>query len=439
MTGSFTIRRILFATLFSVGLFGAYWYGHAAGVEEAEFAADVQALTKVASAPSFEPSAIVPVPMSSSPSSGLQFLIPSPQNRARKAMTDRYWETWDHIRANYLYEAQVTDEKMFYGCLSGMVESLGDPYSAFYDPTQAQEKIDDMEGKFAGIGAVLDGRGERPVIKSVMPDSPAKRAGLKSGDRILAVDGQDTKGRPLEQNVEKIRGLKGTTVKLTVKRDGADKPVEIAVVRDEVRIQPVEMEIVTRGERRYAVVKLSMFTTGSAKDLAAAAKKIAADKRIAGVILDLRNDPGGLLGEAVDSAAVWVGKEASVRERNKEGRVIYYRSKNEAILKGIPTVVLTNGGTASASEIMAGALRDIVGTKIVGEKTYGKGIVQRMQMEPSDKSMLKLTVSEWLTPKGNSIHKVGIEPDVKVELTPEDVKADRDPQLDKAFEVLQQE
>ena len=347
---------------------------------------------------------------------------------------EEYWKVWAMIRAHYFDEGSVSDTKLFYGSLAGMVRALDDPYSTFFDPVEAKKFMEEMSGSFCGIGAVLDGKKEILTIVRIMPGSPAERAGLKPGDQIMTIDGAPTKGKDIDECVTKIRGVKGTKVKLLVNRQGLAKPQEYTVTRDEIRVESVEWKIVERGGKRIAVLTLSGFQkdTGKQFDKAVAAIiKAKAD----GLILDLRFNPGGYLDTAIDIAGEWIGDGVVVKEKFADGSIKTLGVKHDARLAAMPTIVLLNKYSASASEVLTGALQDYGKIRIVGEKSYGKGCVQVTQRLP-DGSMVKLTVSLWLMPKGRSIHKAGIEPDVAVPRTEEDLKAERDPQLDKAFELL---
>lgn len=400
---------IAIACLLATGI-GGYQVGHMVGRDEAEQSADVARLEQL-----------------------MRGLVTTSRNTPeRRAISEKYWQTWDAIRANYLYQDQVSDEKLLLGSLSGMVKALEDPYSEYMGPAGAQAWTESLSGQFAGIGAVLDGKGERPVVQKIIPHSPAAQTGLRPGDRILAVDGTDTKGVSIEDNVKKIRGEIGTKVRLTLERPGAKNPVDLTIERGEVKIPSVELKMESRRGKRIAVVTLAHFQTGTAAELEAVADRLLA-AHADGIVLDLRNDPGGLLPEVIAATGLWVGEVVVVSERRANGLVKHHSPKTQAKLGKLPTVVLVNGHTASASEIMAGAMKELDVGFLVGEKTFGKGVVQYMSVDEKDGSMLKLTVCEWLTPHGNSINKKGIEPDVKVELTKEDLAAGRDPQMDAAL------
>ena len=347
---------------------------------------------------------------------------------------EEYWRLWAMIRAYHFDGASVPNDKLFYGSLAGMVRGLDDPYSSFFDPVEAKKFMEHMSGKFFGIGAVLDAKKGYPLVVRVIPGSPAERAGLKAGDQIVKIDDTEAEGKSLDECVAKIRGPKGTEVRLLIVRTGLARPKELTITRDEVSLESVRWKIIERGGKRLALIELMGFQddTGKQFDEAVAAILKAGAK---GLILDLRDNPGGLLEVAIDIAGEWIGDGAVVQEKFTDGRIKVLNVKHDARLAAMPTVVLANGYSASASEVLTGALQDYGKIRIVGEKTYGKGCVQAVFHLP-DESIVKLTVSLWLMPQGRLIHKVGIEPDVAVPLTEDDAKHKRDPQLNKAIELL---
>ena len=263
-----------------------------------------------------------------------------------------------------------------------------------------------------------------------LPETPAERAGLKSGDLILAIDGLDTRGMPLDLAVSKIRGDKGTTVKLLIMRDGFKKAQEFAIVRDNIQVKSVRYEL----KNNISYIKVTHFNEDTGVDFNKAVEKVLRDNP-RGVIIDLRNNPGGYLNVSVDMLGEWLAEDTAVIERFTNNAQKEYKTNGRARLNNYPTVVLINKGSASASEILAGALQDYGRAKVVGEQSFGKGTVQSYE-EFEDGSALKLTIAEWLTPKKRAIDKNGITPDVVVKLTEADVENSKDPQLDKAIELL---
>ncbi len=344
---------------------------------------------------------------------------------------DLYWEVWDIIKEKFFYKDRLVDTKLFYGSLAGMVAALDDPYSVFLDPQITEEFTEELSGSFEGIGAEIAIKKDRLTVIAPLPGSPAERAGLKAGDKILAIDGVDTLGMSLDKAVSLIRGEKGTEVTLLVQRN-SDEPIEIVIVRDKIEIVSVRWNKILDNA---AYIQISYFNEDTADDFRQAIREIIIQRPRA-LVVDLRNNPGGFLDVAVDILGFWIGDDVAVQEKFSDGRIIPYNSNNKPVLKGIPTYILVNNGSASAAEIVAGALQDYELATIVGETTFGKGSVQDF-IELDDGSAIKITVAQWLTPKGKTIEEVGIEPDVFVELTREDFDEDRDPQLDKVKELIQ--
>jgi carboxyl-terminal processing protease len=340
-----------------------------------------------------------------------------------------FWDAWDLLKDRY-YQQPVSDKTLFYGSMEGLLNALGDPYTAFFDPEQASEFLQDLSGAFEGIGAEIGIKDEQLIIVAPLSGSPAEQAGLKPGDAIYRIDGTDTTGITVEEAVFKIRGEHGTTVTLTIGRDGLGDIMDVAIVRDIITIESVRL---TMREDGIAVVSIFTFNedtmplfTAAVNDLLLAGAR--------GVILDLRSNPGGLLTAAIDVGSAWIGAEPVVIQ-SVRGRQDVFAGSGDPRLRSIPTVALVNGGSASGAEIVAGALQDYGYAMLVGTQTFGKGSVQDYQ-ELEDGSALKITTAEWLTPLGRSINHVGIAPDVVVEVTQEDVDVLRDPQMGKAVELL---
>ncbi len=354
----------------------------------------------------------------------------------------QFWDLWRRIKESY-YEQPVDEEKMFYGAMSGLASSLGDPYTVFFEPKTAKEFNESLAGKFEGIGAEIGIKDDQLQIIAPLPEMPAEKAGLRAGDFILKIDKEDTAGMSVDKAVSLIRGKKGTKVTLTIGRyktekdkNGKEKKTpttqEITITRDTIVVKSVRSEFLK--EQRLAVIEISNFNQDTAA-LFAQAVNDALNRDAKGIILDLRNDPGGYLDTAITVAGEWTGADIVVKERRQGKIVDEFRGTASGRLKNFPTVVLVDKGSASASEIVAGALQDYGLAKIVGMQTFGKGSVQDYSEFP-DKSSIKMTIAEWVTPKERSINKIGIEPDVKIDRTNEDYNANRDPQLDKAIELL---
>ncbi len=342
-----------------------------------------------------------------------------------------FWEVWSSLKSRY-YQQPLKDKDLFYGALSGLASGTGDPYTTFFEPQAAEDFDQSIQGSFGGIGAEIGMKKEVIQIVAPLADTPAEKAGLLAGDIIAKINGEETVGMSVDQAVHKIRGERGTSVVLSIYRSAAKKPLfDVSVIRDVIRITSVKSKMLDQG---IAYVEITSFNADTGDRLEIAIDKLLRDHP-KGFILDLRNDPGGLLDQAQRVAAFWVGDQVVVKER-RQGKIFEeLRGVGTARLKDIPTIVLVNQGSASASEIVAGALQDYRVAKLVGTKTFGKGSVQELH-DLSDGSAIKITIAEWLTPKERTIHKTGLEPDITVEQTPEDYAAKRDPVLDRARGIL---
>ena len=313
------------------------------------------------------------------------------------------------------------------GSLKGMVNSLGDPYSVYLDPKMYSELMLETKGSFGGVGIVLGVKDKQLTVVAPIEGTPAETAGILSGDLIVKIDGQDTKDMALDEAVGKIRGKEGSKVTLTIQRTGQEAE-EYSLTRATIVLKSVSGKILENG---IGYIRLSMFSETTGNDFTQKMSELT-EQGMTSLILDLRNNPGGLIGESVKVARLLVPQGPIVSVIGKDGE----RETSQSYLEKtpLPLVVLINGGSASASEIVAGAIQDTGAGKLVGVKTFGKGSVQRII--PLDKdSAVKITIAEYHTPKDRSIHGKGIEPDIVVEM-PKDKDAKSDPQLDKAIEVL---
>lgn len=340
---------------------------------------------------------------------------------------DLYWEVWEKLKTQHPNKDQITDKQMFYGSLKGLVASFDDPYSEFMDPKENKEFEDDMSGVFDGIGAEIGLRDGILTIISPIEGTPASRAGLLPGDKILEINGENTKDFSVDQAVSKIRGPKGTEVVLSIYNSSIDEIREVKIIRDKIFIKSVKYE---KLENDIFLIKISAFNDDTSSLFSEAVKQFisSGSKKL---IIDLRSNPGGYLETAVNLLGEWINGEVAVIEKFADDKQLDYPAKGLNRLSSYNTVVLINGGSASASEIMAGALKDYGKATIIGETSYGKGSVQMLR-SLSDGSALKVTVAKWLTPKGQDISKEGIKPDVEVELTYDDYMAVKDPQMDAA-------
>lgn len=341
-----------------------------------------------------------------------------------------FWQAWNTVTEKYVGTPDY--QKMIYGAISGMVNALSDPYSSFMEPSATKSFMDELSGEISGIGAEIEKKEGSLVIVSPLDSSPAQKAGLLPQDQILKIDDQDTTNLDLNQAIGKIRGKAGTKVKLNIIREGWEAPKDFTITREKIVIKSVKWQI---RDDNIAYIEVSQFGDDTSDLIAQAAKEIDA-KHPKAVILDLRSNPGGYLDAAVDMASLWMDPDSVVvQEKNKDGHKDELKTTLEPILKNYKTIVLINKGSASASEIVAGALQDSGKATIVGETSFGKGSVQ--ELEPlSDKSTLRVTVAKWLTPKGRTIDLIGITPDINVALTEADHNAGKDPQLDKAMELV---
>lgn len=350
---------------------------------------------------------------------------------------DIFWQVWEKIQGDFV-EQPVAEPELFYGALRGMVASLGDPYSVFLEPQDAEEFTEELAGRFEGIGAEIGIKNGRLTIVSPLPESPAEQAGILAGDKVFAIDGYDTTDINLDDAVNRIRGEKGTEVTLTILRPDETELRDIAITRDTIRIFSVSHEIKeTPNGKKIGYIKISNFHEDTSTRFRQAVTELLAEGPD-GFILDLRNNPGGFLDRSIDVASYWVpAGEVVVMEKFSDKNQQTHLAAGNDELSNFPTVVLVNGGSASGSEIVAGALKDHDLATLVGQTTFGKGSVQDLT-EFADGSAVKLTIARWLTPDGITIDTEGIIPDEEIELTEEDYNNDRDPQLDRALEILEQ-
>jgi carboxyl-terminal processing protease len=343
-----------------------------------------------------------------------------------------FWDVWNRLEDEYVDHDKIIREKLVYGAISGMVKAVGDPYTTFFPPVESKRFQEDVSGSFSGIGAEIGIRKDILTIITPLKGSPAERAGILAGDKVLKINATSTADLSLEDAVGFIRGVKGTEVTLTIARNGADTIKDIQITRDTIVVPVIETKKI--GNDIFYIHLLNFNETSSVEFRKALQEMLLSGRKK--LILDLRNNPGGYLHRAVDIASWFLpAGETVALERRSNGSEFAYRSFGHKFLETIPVVVLVNEGSASASEIVAGALRDIRGITLVGEKTFGKGSVQEYSELPGGTSV-KITVAKWLTPKGTSINDAGIESDVAVKRTLDDVENDRDPQLDRAVEIL---
>lgn len=332
-------------------------------------------------------------------------------------------ETYQQLAANY--DGKLDTQKLIYGASRGLVAAVGDKHTSYMDPKESEEFKKSLSGNIGGgIGAEIGLRNNKPTIIKPLNDSPAQKAGIKAGEVIMKVNGEEAADWGVDKVVDKIRGEIGTSVKLTLQN--GQQVREVSVVRQNITAPAVESRI----NGKIGILTVSRFND----DTVSAARKAARefiDRGVTKVIVDLRNNPGGTVDSAQGLLGLWLNNQVVLTERRGSETVKTLNSTGSPILENIQTVVLINENSASASEITAGALRDYGKAKLVGKKSYGKGSVQ-VVIDLSSGSQLKVTEARWYTPKGKNIDKEGIKPDVEVELTADDVKNDKDPQLEKA-------
>jgi len=329
------------------------------------------------------------------------------------------------------YDGKISVDQLVLGLKKGLVEAAGDPYTTYMDATTAKDFNEQLNGSFSGIGAELGKEGNNIVVISPLSGFPADKAGLKPKDVVIEIDGQDASGLSVDEAVHRIRGEKGTTVKLVVIRNSQER-LEFSIIRDTITIPSVEHKIINNN---IGYIKISRFADDT-QDLTDKAANEFANKNLKGIIVDLRNNPGGYLNAAVDISGKWLRQGQVILQEKRSGKVIQtYRADNNGQFVGMPTVILLNEGSASASEIMAGALKDNKAATIIGVKSFGKGSVQEFSNFDNGDS-LKVTIARWYTPAGKNIDKQGISPTTKIELTDADIKASKDPQIDAAIAVI---
>jgi carboxyl-terminal processing protease len=343
-----------------------------------------------------------------------------------------FWDAWRYIQEYYYKSDNLDYQKMVYGAIKGMIDSLGDPYTVFFDPSDAKKFTEDVSGNFSGVGIEIGLKDGVITVIAPLEDTPAWKAGLKAGDKILAIDKELTEGLTIEEAVKKIRGEKGTPVTLTIMRESFDQPKDFTIIRDNITVPAVKISFL---DNNIAHLKLLSFNENAGYEFYRASLQIVM-KNSPGIILDLRNNPGGYLNGTVDLAGWFVKRgEVVVREKEKDGREKTFKASGNQMFLNTPVVILVNEGSASAAEILAGALRDIRGIKLVGTKTFGKGSVQTL-LPLLDNSMIKVTIAEWLTPNGSQINDKGLEPDYEVK---NEENSDKDLQLEKALEILKEQ
>lgn len=361
-------------------------------------------------------------------------LINTEAGRAEGVDFSLFWEAWRTLEKEFVDKEKIDYQDMLYGAIQGLAGSLDDPHTVFMPPEDAKVFKEDVSGEFQGVGMEIGIRNGQLTVVAPLKGTPAERAGLRPGDKIIKVDGRSTQGIIIEEAVKLIRGPKGTEVMLTIFREGWSETKDFVIVRDVIEIPSLTWEL---KEENIAYVKIYHFSETAQLTFARTAAEILnspAEK----IILDLRNNPGGYL-EVAQNIAGWFlpnGSLVTIEDFGGKREAKEYRARGNSKLVSYPLVVLINQGSASGSEILAGALRDNRGIKLIGEKSFGKGSVQ--ELKELSQGALKITVARWLTPKGVLIDGEGLKPDIEVKMTEEDYNEGRDPQLEKALEAIKE-
>lgn len=369
------------------------------------------------------------------------------QAKERQGDFSQFWEVWDRLNAQYVDKTLLDSDKMIQGAISGMVSALGDPYTVYLPPQQNKTSKEELGGEFSGVGLQLGFKDKQLAVVAPLDGTPGFKAGIKSGDLIVRITDtakkvdRTTQGMSLPEAVDLIRGDKGTRVKLTLVREGTAQPFDVDLTRDTIVVKSVALDFKTKNNKPVAVIKLSQFGDRTQDEWNSAVSQIV-DKcgtkgeKCEGMVLDLRNNPGGYLESAVYVAGEFLtpGKIVVTQQYGDGSRTDHKVDRNGRLLT-IPMVVMVNGGSASAAEILSGSLQDHRRAKIIGEQSFGKGSVQQPEDFP-DGAGVHITIAKWLLPSGNWVDKQGITPDVKIESVVNPADETLDVQLNKAIEVL---
>ena len=361
-----------------------------------------------------------------------------------------FWQAWSIIEQKYVDREKLNHQTMMYGAVSGLLDSIGDPYTMFFPPRENKEFQNEIKGEFEGVGMEVGIRKNILTVISPLKGTPAEKAGILPGDKIVRIDDTSSADLSIEEAVRLIRGPRGSVVKLTVLHNGDEQPTIISVTRGVITIPTIDVESTAAtfakvGENETKkiaedpevfVIRLYNFSESSAFRFRDALRRMISENKKE-LILDLRNNPGGYLESAVDMASWFLpqGKTVVTEQYGQQGSERVHRSYGYNVFKELKMVILVNQGSASAAEILAGALRDHGIAQLIGEKTFGKGSVQELIPLTSETS-LKVTIAKWVTPKGQALSEGGLEPDIAVKPTKEEIAAGRDPVMEKAIEIL---
>jgi carboxyl-terminal processing protease len=351
-----------------------------------------------------------------------------------KTLFQPFWEAWNIVHDDYV-DQPVDDLLLMQGAIRGMMQALGDEHSSYMDPKTFEDANAGLSGEYEGIGAWVDTTADYLTIISPIPGSPAEEVGLKPGDKIIEIDGEDMTGVDAELARQRVLGPAGSTVVLTVAREGEPEALEFTVTREKIVIKSASGEMLEDG---IGYVQITTFGDKTTPELRATLKELMAQNP-RGLVIDLRNNGGGYLQTSVEVASEFIGEGVVLYEQFGDGERTTYQALKNGQATEIPLVVLINEGTASASEIVAGAIQDYGRGKLVGVTSYGKGSVQNWVPLSNNQGAVRVTIAKWLTPDERTIQEEGLKPDVEVEITDENRQADVDPQLEKAVEVLLEE
>jgi carboxyl-terminal processing protease len=357
--------------------------------------------------------------------------IPSTPLEDDDVLFKPFWQVWSLVHEEYV-DQPLDDKALMRGAINGALEAIGDPQTSYMNPDELIQANIPLIGSYEGIGAWVDTDGEYLIIISPMPGSPAERAGMKPGDEVVAIDGEDMTGVDGNIVIRKVMGPAGSTVLLTVRRADVPDLLEFEVVREQIEVSSVESEMLEDG---IGYVQILSFSGETISELRSALRELL-EEEPSGLILDLRGNGGGFLDSAIDVSSEFIAEGLILTEKFGDGVEETYDSSGKGLATDIPLVVLINAGSASASEIVAGAIQDYERGVLVGETSFGKGSVQFWLELDDDEGALRVTVARWYTPEGRIIDQEGLLPDFEVILTEEDFEAETDPQLDKAIEVL---
>ncbi|HLD63560.1 MAG TPA: S41 family peptidase [Candidatus Peribacteraceae bacterium] len=343
------------------------------------------------------------------------------------------WKVWDLLLDNYIDPSALNTDKMLYGAISGLVEGIGDPYSMFMTPKENTDFRESLDGILQGIGAELMQREGAIVIVAPLRGSPAEKAGLQPGDIILSVNGESP-GNSLTDAVKKIRGPKGSQVILLIAREGTPEPFEVTITRDEITVPSVESAIRETDEGSVLVITVNQFGDQTVTEVESMLNDYD-DGNLLGIIIDVRYNGGGYLDRAVELVSLFLAEGKVVSVERRDGDAVEHFASGRPVDTDTPIVVLINEGTASASEIFAGALQDHDRATIIGKQSFGKGTVQEIY-DLQDGASVRITVAHWITPGGRNLSKEGVTPDIEVERAPDDAEEGADPQMDAAIKYL---